>query len=128
MEREAIVLPPGAGRAYQLGPMRGVFKAGGAETGDRYTVSAWSVEPGEPGSGPHRHEVEDEVFLITEGTMTFLVGDRWVDAPAGTFLCVPAGMTHDFVNHGAQRAAAFNVLVPGGDFEARFRSWLPGSS
>jgi hypothetical protein len=34
MSTDTIVLPPGGGRAYELGAMRGVFKADGAETGD----------------------------------------------------------------------------------------------
>jgi hypothetical protein len=41
MTAETIVLPPGGGRAYELDAMRGVFKADGAETGDRYCVSEW---------------------------------------------------------------------------------------
>ena len=49
---QPIVLAPGEGRAYDIGPMRGVFKADGEETGDAYCVSEWSVEPG--GDGPGR--------------------------------------------------------------------------
>ena len=42
---EAIFLPPGAGRAYDAGPMHAVFKADGVETGDRYCVSEWIEAP-----------------------------------------------------------------------------------
>ncbi len=122
MTTEPIILPPGAGRAYEIGPMRGVFKADGAETDDRYCVSEWSVEPGASGPGPHHHDENVELFLVTEGTMAFLVGDEWVDAPAGTFLRIPAGMTHDFANRTEAPARAFNVFIPGG-FEAPFASW-----
>ena len=123
MSDEPIVLAPGAGRTYELGAMRGVFKADGEETGDRYCVSEWWVEPGRPGPGPHRHEANEELFLVTEGTLAFLVGDEWVDAPRSAFLRVPAGVTHDFENRGTEPAAAFNVFVPGG-FEASMRGWL----
>jgi mannose-6-phosphate isomerase-like protein (cupin superfamily) len=122
MNVETIVLPPGGGRAYELGAMRGVFKADGAETGDRYCASEWSVEPGRSGPGAHRHEENDEIFLVTEGTMWFLAGDGWTEAPAGTFLRIPAGVTHDFENRGAERATAFNVFIPGG-FEPSFAHW-----
>ena len=88
---EVIVLGPGEGRAYEWGAMRGVFKADGEETGDAYCVSEWSVEPGGDGPGPHSHPGNVEVFLVTEGTMSFLVGDEWIDAPTGTFLRIPAG-------------------------------------
>ncbi|MBA3408414.1 MAG: cupin domain-containing protein, partial [Solirubrobacterales bacterium] len=96
MSVEPIVLPPGDGRAYDLGPMRGVFKADGPETQDRYCASEWSVEPRQPGPGAHQHDANEELFLVTEGTLWFLVGDQWVEAPAGTFLRIPAGVTHDF--------------------------------
>jgi mannose-6-phosphate isomerase-like protein (cupin superfamily) len=119
---DPIILAPGAGRAYEIGPMRGVFKADGEETGDRYCVSEWSLEPDGAGPGAHSHPDNVELFLVTEGTMTFLVGDEWVDAPAGTFLRVPAGVTHDFANHSSSRATAFNVYIPGG-FEASFAGW-----
>ncbi len=119
-DREPIVLGPGEGRVYEFGAMRGVFKADGPETGDRYCVSEWSLGPGGSGPGPHSHEANEELFLVTEGVMSFLVGEAWVDAPVGTFIRVPAGMTHDFANRGAGPAAAFNVFVPGG-FEAAWR-------
>lgn len=118
-----IVLPPGAGREYDLGTMRGVFKADGPETEDRYCVSEWSVQPGGSGPGPHRHEANEELFLVTEGTLAFLVGETWIDAPRGTFLRIPAGVVHDFENRGDKPATAFNVFIPGG-FEAPFQAWF----
>jgi len=122
MSDEPIILAPGAGRAYDVGPMRGVFKADGDETGDRYCVSEWSVDPGQPGPGPHDHDSNEELFLVTAGTMSFLVADSWIDAPAGTFVRIPAGVTHDFENRGSEPATAFNVFIPGG-FEEPFREW-----
>jgi quercetin dioxygenase-like cupin family protein len=122
MSDETIVFPPGGGRAYELGAMRGVFKADGAETGDRYCASEWSVEPGQSGPGAHKHVENDEIFLVTEGTMWFLAGEDWIEAPAGTFLRIPAGVTHDFENRSPERAVAFNVFIPGG-FEASFAEW-----
>ena len=122
MSEKAIILGRGAGRGYEIGPMRGVFKADGEETGDRYCVSEWSVEAGGTGPGPHHHDDNVELFVVTEGTMTFLVGEEWIDAPQGTFLRIPPGMTHDFENRSEARATAFNVFIPGG-FEASFKSW-----
>lgn len=116
---EAIILPPGGGRVYEFGPMRGVFKAD--EEG--YCASEWSVEPQGAGPGAHSHPEQDEVFIVTEGTMWFLAGEDWVEAPAGTFLRIPAGITHDFENRSDTRAVVFNVFVPGHHFEARFAEW-----
>ncbi|NNE42921.1 MAG: cupin domain-containing protein [Gemmatimonadetes bacterium] len=94
--------------------MSSLFLADGEETGDRYAVSLWWVEPRSPGPGPHHHDENEELFYVIEGVMTFLVGERHVDAPTGTFLRVPAGVTHDFENRTDERAGLLNVFVPGG--------------
>jgi len=88
--RPALVLPPGGGRAYPMGRISAVFKADGAETANRYSISEWWLEPKTTGPGPHSHE-EDDVFYVLEGTMSFLVGERWVEASAGSFVLVPGG-------------------------------------
>ena len=41
----------------------------------------------------------------------------------GTFLRIPAGVTHDFANRTSEAARAFNVFIPGGGFEAAFACW-----
>ena len=113
-----ILLFPGDGRRYACGPMQSLFLADGEESGNRYSVSIWWVEPRRPGPGAHAHENNEELFYVIDGIFTFLVGDHHVDAPAGTFLRVPAGVTHDFENRTDGRAGAFNVFIPGG-FESK---------
>ena len=109
-----IFLPPGAGRSYQAGPMRAIFKADGPETDDSYCISEWWLEAGDSGPGPHSHEENVEIFYVIEGTMSFLAGDEWIDAPRGSFLRIPAGVTHDFENRSAATAGALNLFLPGG--------------
>ena len=70
-------------------------------------------EPPPPARAP---PPEAAVFFVLDGTMSFFVGDRWGDAPAGSFVLVPGGVTHDFQNRGDARAGALNVSAPG-DFE-----------
>jgi uncharacterized glyoxalase superfamily protein PhnB/quercetin dioxygenase-like cupin family protein len=111
---EPIILRAGDGRSYDAGPMHAVFKADGAETDDRYCVSEWWLEAGQPGPGPHSHEANEELFYVVEGTMSFLVGADWVEAPRGSFLRIPAGITHDFENRSDARAGVLNVFIPGG--------------
>jgi len=54
------------------------------------------------------------VFYVIEGTMSFLIDDRWIDAPRGSFVLAPAGTTHDFQNRGDVRAGLLNFSIPGG--------------
>ena len=114
-KRAPIHLPPGAGRAYEMGPLRAVFKADGGETRGRYSISEWWLDPYTRGPGAHTHE-EDDVFFVIEGTMSFLVGGSWVDAPKGSLVIAPGGTPHDFENRTAVCAGALNLSVPG-DFE-----------
>jgi len=111
-----IFLPPGEGRSYAMGRLRAVFKADGTETGSRYSISEWWLEPNTTGPGAHQHP-EDDVFYVLEGTMSFLLGDRWIDAPRGSFVIAPGGVVHDFQNRTARRAGVLNLSFPGG-FEA----------
>ena len=113
MNTMPIVLTAGSGRTYECGPMRAVFKADGAETAGRYSVSEWTVAPHSPGSGPHSHEENDEIFLVTQGTMSVRVGDEWFEAALGTFIRIPAGVVHDFENKTDRPATLFNVFIPG---------------
>jgi mannose-6-phosphate isomerase-like protein (cupin superfamily) len=53
------------------------------------------------------------VFYVLEGTMSFLVGDEWRDAPKGSFVLVPSGVRHDFENRSAARAGVLNLSIPG---------------
>ena len=108
-----IVLRPGKGRSYPMGRISALFKADGAETAGRYSISEWWLEPHTRGPGAHSH-AEDDVFFVIEGTMSFLLGDEWMHAAAGSFVLVPAGVTHDFENRGSARAGVLNISVPGG--------------
>lgn len=110
--RTPVFLLPEQGRAYSMGRISALFKADGAETANLYSVSEWWLEPHTQGPGAHSHP-EDDVFYVIEGTMSFLIGERWVDAPKGSFVLAPGGTTHDFENRGAQRAGVLNFSTPG---------------
>jgi len=114
-DRAALFLGPGEGRVYPMGRISALFKADGSETARQYSISEWWIEPNTQGPGAHSHP-EDDVFYVLEGTMSFLLGERWVDAPQGSFVLAPGGMTHDFENRGTVRAGALNFSAPG-DFE-----------
>jgi mannose-6-phosphate isomerase-like protein (cupin superfamily) len=111
--RAGLFLPPGAGRSYPMGRISAVFKADSEEARGEYSVSEWWLDPHTQGPGAHSHE-EDDVFYVIEGTMSFLIGKRWLDAPKGSFVLAPAGMTHDFQNRSASRAGVLNFSIPGG--------------
>jgi mannose-6-phosphate isomerase-like protein (cupin superfamily) len=119
-QRHPVVLGPGEGRVYPMGRISALFKADGAETAQRYSISEWWLEPYTKGPGAHSHP-EDDVFYVLSGMMSVLVDTEWIEAGAGSFVLVPGNMIHDFENRGADRAGVLNVSVPG-DFEIQ----MPG--
>lgn len=111
--RQPIFLRPGEGRAYPMGRISSIFKADREETAAGYSISEWWLEPHTQGPGAHSHD-EDDVFFVIEGTMSFLIGENWIDAPRGSFVLAPGGLTHDFQNRSNERAGVLNFSAPGG--------------
>lgn len=118
---DAIVLADGKGRRYDMPGMTAVFKTDGPETADTYSISEWCLEAGATGPGKHSHEANDDVFYMLEGTLTFWLADRWVEATKGAFVRVPAGVEHDYENRTSERARMLNLFIPGG-----FEDHMPG--
>ena len=118
--REPVILAPGEGRAYPMGRIQALFKADGVETGKAYSISEWWLDANTKGPGAHSHP-EDDIFFVIEGTMSVLVGERWIDAPKGAFVLVPGGTTHDFENRSDSRAGMLNLSIPG-----EFEPEMPG--
>lgn len=115
-----VCLAPGEGRSYEMGGIHAVFKADGDETGKRYSVSEWWLEPKTSGPGAHDHP-EDDLFYVLQGTMSVRMGERWIEAQRGAFVLVPGGVTHDFENRSDSRAGVLNFSIPG-DFEQHMPS------
>lgn len=120
-QSDVLEIGPGEGRAYSLGRMRAVFKADHGETGDRYAISEWWLEPRSTGPGAHLHEHNEEIFYVLEGTASILVGEEWRDLAKGSFLRIPANVMHDFENRSDAEVGLLNIFMPGG-FEEKMPS------
>ena len=111
--RKSIIVPPGQGREFAMGPMRAVFKADGAETAGAYSISEWWLEPQTRGPGVHENP-EDHVFCVIAGTLSVCVDGIWSDAAKGTYVLIPGGAPHDFANRGSLPVGFIVFNVPGG--------------
>jgi quercetin dioxygenase-like cupin family protein len=111
--QKAIFLKQGKGRNYDMGRIKANFKADGQETANQYSVSEWWMEPNTKGIGAHSHDDGNEIFYVLEGTMSFLVGEKWQEAEKGSFIYVPAGIQHDFENRSNKKAVVLNIFAPG---------------
>lgn len=66
--------------------------------------------PGPPG---HWHEMHDETFLVTQGTVRFHAPHgKTIDANVGDLVTVPVRAPHTFSNPGDQEARFINTFTP----------------
>ncbi len=87
---QPLLIHPNDGRTYQMGRMNAVFKADGAETGSRYSISEWWLDPNTAGPGSHQHE-DDHIFYVIEGTVSLLINGQWSHAERGAYAVIPGG-------------------------------------
>src|SRR5829696_6275074 len=109
MSSDAVVVRPGEG--VRVGNVE--FLALSEDT-PRFNLSIITMAPGRHGPGAHVHAAEDDAFLVLDGALTFLLGDREVAAPAGTFVLVPPGVEHTFVNRTDEPVRIANIHAPAG--------------
>jgi mannose-6-phosphate isomerase-like protein (cupin superfamily) len=111
---EVILRTPGDGEEVTLGAAGGRIKVGRQDALGSLAVIDMVVGPGFPGPVLHRHEAMVDSFYVLEGVLTLRVGDRYVEAPAGSYAVVPPGNDHTFSNPGDQPVRMLNVMAPGG--------------
>jgi len=72
------------------------------------------------GPPPHRHLAEDELFTITEGSISFTAGDETRPVSAGESVFVPRGTRHFYRNEATNPVRMIAVYTPAG-MEGWFR-------
>ncbi len=88
------------------------IKATAADTGGQTTIVQVTWHP--RAEAPlHVHHRDDEAFWVLEGSVTFEVGDRRIEASAGDYVFGPRGIPHRFTVGGEGCRMLF-ILVPGG--------------
>jgi quercetin dioxygenase-like cupin family protein len=114
-----IALGPGEGEARWGFGTLATLKAT-SETTDGRLFAIEHLAPRGAGSPLHVHHREDEWFYVLEGELTFWVGGRVIDAPAGSFVYGPRDIPHTFVV--ASEEARFLLVTEPGAFGAFFRA------
>ena len=93
-----IVRLPGEGETTSLFGDTYVVKAAGDDTGGALAVIEAGLAPRSGGTPLHVNTLEDENYYVVEGTLTFRLGDRTLEAPAGTLVHIPKGVVHTHWN------------------------------
>ena len=85
------IVQPGGGTALDFGA-EGVASVmlGGEQTGGTLAVIRTPVAPG-AGPAPHVHALEDELYLVAEGRISYLADGRWTEVGPGGVVYLPRG-------------------------------------
>ncbi|KAK4505188.1 hypothetical protein PRZ48_003151 [Zasmidium cellare] len=116
-------VPVKGGETFKLGPITCRVLEDGSNTDNRLGVAELTMPPKTPGPPPHWHEMHDETFYITQGTVRFHVPDttspetsgkdkKLVDCKAGDYMVVPIRAPHTFSNPGDEEAKIFFTTTP----------------
>ncbi len=116
---------PNQGRTYRARGFLCTFKLLANDTNGAFTLSEASNAPN-TGVPPHIQHLEDEAFIILEGSYTFQVGDLRMQCSPGEVVYVPRGVPHAFENTGSEPARLLILQAPGGIHEQYFaEAWEP---
>ena len=111
---DAVVLLPGQGERLEAGAITTVMKATAETTGGAFSLSEGTIPAGMSGPPPHAHRQTTDTYYVLEGTLRVTVGDRELDAPAGSYVLVPPGVVHTFANPSDGPVRLLNLNAPGG--------------
>jgi len=115
---DIFVSKPGEGRFYNVLGARIAVRSSGRE--DQMMFVDHPVPAGF-GVPLHMHHDEDEMIFVLDGTVTFVTEQGEVEAGPGTFLHLPRGVAHGFVNRSGADAHIVAAISPGGGLEGIFR-------
>jgi mannose-6-phosphate isomerase-like protein (cupin superfamily) len=117
MTQTASYIPQGEGKSVWILDEVCTFKVHDQSE----TVGIFEDEvPPESGPGPHLHRSQDETHYILEGQFEFVLGDRKVNAGAGSVVYVPRTTVHAFTNTGTEKGKILFIETPAGPLE----QWL----
>src|SRR5580704_16415251 len=97
-------VPPLAGRTLGTGK-------------DSFVIAEWQDAGGSAGpprfiAPLHLHHNDDEAWYVLEGTLGVRVGDKEVEAKAGSAVLVPRGAAHTYWNSGPGLLRYLLVMTP----------------
>ena len=110
----AVILLPGEGERIAAGANTAVMKATAETTDGALSIAEATFPAGMNGPPPHSHRYTTDTFYVLEGTLRMTVGDREIDASAGSYILVPPGIVHTFANISDEPVRFLNISAPGG--------------
>ncbi|EOA85430.1 hypothetical protein ACJQWK_07041 [Exserohilum turcicum] len=106
-------VPATSGEMLKLGHITCRIMEDGSRTDNRIGSAEFTLPPKTAGPPAHWHEMHDETFLVTKGTVRFHAPDgAEYDAHVGDYVTVPIRAPHTFSNPTNEEAKFFNTFTP----------------
>jgi mannose-6-phosphate isomerase-like protein (cupin superfamily) len=113
--QKAIHVAQGEGKSMWFADELLTFKV---DRGQSQSVGIFEDEvPPQSGPPAHLHRTQDETHYILEGQFEFVLGERKVDAGAGSVVYVPRTTMHAFTNTGTKKGKILFINTPAGPLE-----------
>lgn len=110
---DAVIRRSGEGDRLTMGPSTLLMKAEVSDGDGTFYLGELTLGAF-PGPLLHFHERHLDSFFVLEGTLTLQLGDKPVEAPAGSYAVAPPGAVHTFSNLGDETVRVLNIMAPGG--------------
>src|SRR5215217_4166414 len=114
MTQTAIHVPQGEGKSLWILDELLTFKV--HDQSESVGIFEDEVPP-QSGAPPHLHRSQDETHYVLEGQFEFVLGERKINADAGSVVYVPRTMMHAFTNIGAEKGKILFINTPAGPLE-----------
>ncbi len=88
------------------------FRVRATQVNGRYSIMDSLAGPGS--ATPRHSHVEDEIFYIIDGTLTFALGEDVFDVQPGGVVVAPAGTSHAWKNRTDGEVHMLVIFSPGG--------------
>ena len=110
------IMEDGSHTGIYLHPLKKTLTNAPSTQDNRLGVAEFIVPAGTPGPPPHWHEMHDEGFFVTKGTIRFSTTGhkdaKDVDAKAGDYMAVPVRAPHTFNNPFDEEAKFICTFTP----------------
>lgn len=121
LENKGSIILPNEGEKYKMNGGSYTFKVTSEMSGDQLGVYEIVLQPKAKGANLHYHRFMDETFIVTEGTLTIMIGDKIKEATAGSVAYVPRFTPHGFRNDSDSRVKLMLIFNPSMKREGFFR-------
>lgn len=122
----AYIVNPNEGERLQRPSGQIVIKADPRTGASRLAAGTQQLNIG-AGIRVHRHEAEDEILWVQDGSGTAIVGETRKAVERGSFVYVPQGVWHGIENPGGEMRLLWIVCPPGLEGFFREVGSLPGA-